>query len=679
MQDKEYFLKRVAPNLLMSGLIAIAPIAVYFFEANAYAYTPFELKTNALQKTITLQENGDAYFVERMEITTTFSFLDQWIYFTSFNEDVSPWLHQPAFDTSTGFSNTVKNLEGEVLISGNGQQNVTLYNQDNERLMLGYGWIPGTLDELGDYYPPYDDQDDQSVRFFLYQENGWDTVIFEYAYWIRGLALQYDDTSEMNWSTAYTNDQLTENVDVTVILPETVTDVTDVKAVSNGASTAKEAEVTKNDQNRIEVRYQADKLFPNEYLQSIITFPQDALTITQEQQNLYQNKIEGFNHLPMLASDLEEQANTRNLYALADIVAWVTLAGLLIYAFLTANSIYKKYDQEHSSLFYGEYYRELPAPYGPAVMGFLYRFGVTEKDDVSATLMDLINQDVIAINSDGQSLTDPKANYTLILNRSKVDTSLKKYESILIAWFFDLVAKGDRLTIDMLNEFTKVESRAIDYLNYNQRFNQAVAEESKKMNFFDDVSAGKKQGAALTGLLILAGLVLTMTRFVLVLGTFTFIVAGLLIGVATGLGVYFNSMQRRSTSGNEDYLKWKAFRKFLLDFSRLQDYSMPMIQIWDKFMVYAVAFGIAELVEKQLRFKYQQLKQETTLNQSRTLRYPLFYRSYVGGFSRSFAGARQTIARAQAARNNSGRGGGGRFGGGGGMRSGGGGGGMRGR
>jgi hypothetical protein len=101
MQDKEYFLKRVAPNLLMSGLIAIAPIAVYFFEANAYAYTPFELKTNALQKTITLQENGDAYFVERMEITTTFSFLDQWSYFTSFNEDVSPWLHQPAFDTST--------------------------------------------------------------------------------------------------------------------------------------------------------------------------------------------------------------------------------------------------------------------------------------------------------------------------------------------------------------------------------------------------------------------------------------------------------------------------------------------------------------------------------------------------------------------------------------------------
>jgi uncharacterized membrane protein len=178
---------------------------------------------------------------------------------------------------------------------------------------------------------------------------------------------------------------------------------------------------------------------------------------------------------------------------------------------------------------------------------------------------------------------------------------------------------------------------------------------------------------------MVGGIIFSILRLILGLGTFTFIVGGLLIALSTGLGIYLTSMQRRSIAGNEDYVKWRAFKKFLTDFSRLQDYSMPMIQVWEKYMVYAVAFGIAELVEKQLRFKYQQLRQEATFEQSRTLRYPFFYRYYVGGLSRSFMGAQRTIAQAQAARNKSGRGGGGRFGGGGGMRFGGGGGGMRGR
>jgi uncharacterized membrane protein len=679
MQDKEHFLKRVAPKLFMSGLIALGPIAFYFFEANAYTNTPFELKTNSLEKTITLETNGDAYFEETMQITTSFSFLDQWIYFKSFNEDVPSWSHRPEFDKNNGFSITLNDLEGELILTGDGQQNITTSNSDNERLMLGFGWLPLTVDEFGDSYPPFDDQDEQSVRFFFYHENGWDTVEVKYSYWIRGLALQYDDTSEMNWSTAYTNDQLTENIDVTVILPETVTTIDDVQAFSNGASLANAAHINQNNQDRIEVHYEVSKLFPNEYLQSIITFPQDALTISPEQQTAYGNRIEGVDHLPLIEADLEEQATNRAIYSLTDIVAWIALAGLVMYAISTSYTIYKKYDQEHASLFYGEYYRELPAEYGPAIMSFLYRFGEIEKDDVSATLMDLIHRDVIAINSDGQSLIDPKANYTLILDRSKVNDSLNKHEMILIAWFFDLVAKGDRLTINMLDEYTKVESRAIDYLNYNQRFNLSVVEEGKKKNFFDDVQAGKQQGIALTGLLMIGGIIFSVLRLLLGLGTFTFIVGGLLIALSTGLGIYFSSMQRRSIAGNEDYLKWRAFKKFLTDFSRLQDYSMPMIQVWEKFMVYAVAFGIAELVEKQLRFKYQQLRQESTFNQSRTLRYPFFYRYYVGGLSRSFMGAQRTIAQAQAARNNSGRGGGGRFGGGGGMRSGGGGGGMRGR
>jgi uncharacterized membrane protein len=118
----------------------------------------------------------------------------------------------------------------------------------------------------------------------------------------------------------------------------------------------------------------------------------------------------------------------------------------------------------------------------------------------------------------------------------------------------------------------------------------------------------------------------------------------------------------------------KNFKKFLEEFTNIKDYPMPGITIWEHYMVYAISFGIADLVEKQLRFKYQQLNRTEELNRSPYFRYPGFYRAYYYGVGRSFMNAQSTIAQAQ--RNNSARGGG-RFGGGGGGFTGGGGSGVR--
>jgi uncharacterized membrane protein len=137
-----------------------------------------------------------------------------------------------------------------------------------------------------------------------------------------------------------------------------------------------------------------------------------------------------------------------------------------------------------------------------------------------------------------------------------------------------------------------------------------------------------------------------------------------------------SSIERRSKQGNEDYVRWRAFEKFLKEFTNIKDYPMPGLTIWEHYMVYATAFGIADLVEKQVRFKYQQMNQTEALNRSPFFRYPGFYGYYYLSLNRSFMSARSTIAQAQAQRNNSGRGGG-RFGGGGGFRTGGGGSGIR--
>jgi hypothetical protein len=51
----------------------------------------------------------------------------------------------------------------------------------------------------------------------------------------------------------------------------------------------------------------------------------------------------------------------------------------------------------------------------------------------------------------------------------------------------------------------------------------------------------------------------------------------------------------------ERVAKWAAFRRFLQDFSTFEDAPALAVIIWERYLVYAVALGVADRVEKQVR------------------------------------------------------------------------------
>ena len=152
--------------------------------------------------------------------------------------------------------------------------------------------------------------------------------------------------------------------------------------------------------------------------------------------------------------------------------------------------------------------------------------------------------------------------------------------------------------------------------------------------------------------------------------TFTLVVPGFSIWFAIGfiifINVYARSIIRRTKKANEEFTKWKAFKKFLEEFSNMKDYPMPGIIVWEHYMVYATEFGIADKVEKQVRFKYSSLGMENELTSSNAtfFFYPSFYNYYSYRMANSFTVASTTIAKAQAARAGGSGGGRGGFGGG---------------
>ena len=670
MDGKSYFIKKKGGVILLSLLAALSGVILLVFEQNAYTLT--DARTSSMEKVITIAENGDVRFQENLDRSFSTQVFFQDIYYTSDHEDIPKDISTPAFDTSR-FATRIYDTNETLMISSDGLFATNTYQ--GYELLLGYSWDENSRDEFG---APIDTIDQESVAWFHYHEGIWGDIRIENDYWINGVALKYADTAEFFWVVAATDNMLTENIDVKVVLPGVDLDVDLVDAYLNGASLATIHHIGVNESNQTYVHIKADRLYPNEYITVRINFPTDRLVIDATQDNLYGNDVSdypianGNPHLQNVETYEASRASFRQTYQLVDIAGIFILVIVLVYSVWKTRSIYLKYDKEHPTDFYGEYYRELPAQYGPAIMGYLYRFKEVSKDDVTATLMDLIRRKFILLDAGTESLTEEKVNYVMKLNKEQDQNKLLAHEKQLIQWFFGLVAGGDTLTLNQLESFTKKENQAIRYMNENQSFNRAVVNAAQSESFFDNVKEPAQKNAAILGLTVLLGIGFMLTRYLLVLGTYTGIIGGILFGVSILIGAYVNSIERRSKKGNEDYVRWKAFEKFLKEFTNIKDYPMPGLTIWEHYMVYATAFGIADLVEKQIRFKYQQLNQMNELNRSPYFRYPGFYRYYHYSMARSFVSAQRTITQAQAQRNNSsGRGGGG-FGGGGGFRGGGG-------
>ena len=54
--------------------------------------------------------------------------------------------------------------------------------------------------------------------------------------------------------------------------------------------------------------------------------------------------------------------------------------------------------------------------------------------------------------------------------------------------------------------------------------------------------------------------------------------------------------RRRTQAGQAEAERWEAFRRYLTDFPRLQEAPPATLELWERFLVYGIAFGIAERV-----------------------------------------------------------------------------------
>ncbi len=294
------------------------------------------------------------------------------------------------------------------------------------------------------------------------------------------------------------------------------------------------------------------------------------------------------------------QANRlRYLSRLDWFLALLALLGAVIGVYF----FWRRFGREHRPSFEGDYYRELPGEYTPAELGVLWRFGKTAAEDLTATILDLARKGWVQIE---EYETEAKG---FLRKRTSLDYRLRRtgepdrplaHEAALLSFLFEQVGGDGSVTFDDIEAYSRKNKTG--FARFWLGWKGLVADEAKNREFFDPRARTGKILEIITGVAMLFAGFAFFTWQVLASGLALFVAGGAFVIAALFL-------RRRSVKGAEDFVRWRAFRRFLLHFSEMERHEIPSLVVWEHFLVYAVTLGVAKEVIKQLPLVFGDISQ----------------------------------------------------------------------
>lgn len=294
------------------------------------------------------------------------------------------------------------------------------------------------------------------------------------------------------------------------------------------------------------------------------------------------------------------EANNKRMMVKLEIILSVLLVFMAIIITLY---LWTKYGKNHKTVFTGEYFRDLPANYTPAELSVLWNFDKIKAQDITATILDLARRKFLRID---EETTEEKniiwknkiiTRYKVTILKTTAD-NLKQHEQFLLDYFIQHIASIEQtFYIDEIENFSKKHKKL--FYQFWLSWQETVRNEAAQYNFFEPPS-NMPVITLISGLIIfILGSIVIQEKQVLGGGL---IVSGAILGLVPRL------FKRHAIEGREDFVKWRAFKKFLTDFSEMDKHEIPSLIIWEHYLVYAVTLGVADKVIKQLYLMFPDMK-----------------------------------------------------------------------
>ena len=423
---------------------------------------------------------------------------------------------------------------------------------------------------------------------------------FKISYRLRGVTVAYDDVVDVNvrlWGDEW--EQRLGKLEGTVHAQGPV-------SRAWGHPVSVRGDVTIDDET---VLYRALDIPPRTFVEARVLFPREYLSSTAGAD------VRGGQAFDRIVAEevgaAEDYARDQEQIdeAVDDLPRTLGLLALiaLLPASLLVLWVYMRFGRELDVGYDREYEQEPPSELAPALVPPLVaqRAGVGS-NEFTATLFDLVRRGIYraAPVTTERSVwaglrTEEVAD--LELSHGSSQDGLEPYEEAVARVVNYVIHDGpERLS----NFRDRIEDDRVQNSKRFKKFKDDVASAVSARNWFSDAGLVPLLGAALLfgglGVLLFwlgrrnySSVAPTWSSVVLLaLG-----VCGLVNAVVAGATAAFVRLwRRRRPEAQLEAERWEAFRRYLTDFPRLHEAAPTTLELWERYLVYGIAFGIAERV-----------------------------------------------------------------------------------
>lgn len=522
----------------------------------------------------------------------------------------------------------------------------------------------------GNYYGTKNKNGDFEIGWGVGLDNSDDTRKYKIEYKVENAVTKYNDYAELYWQLIGEDFEIdAREVKGTIVLPEDANSKEDIRVWGHIETLNGTIYATQLNQ----IDFEVDRYDSNHMLEVRTLFPTEMITSADRTKNveILQTVIEE-------ETKWVEEANQRREARIAKITAVIVIAGIIldiifIITIIRANKNpirnQKKFVPEQEM----EYYRDVPrknATPGEAVQ--LLQRNMTKilnYDDLgkifSAVLLNLKLKGYLEFEID--ETKKDKEKISIRLTRKTNAEELFSEEKEVYTFLDQATLKKEErvLTLKELQKVIKSNPEKIEKLNEGMGkniYSSLLAE-----NLLDEKQSQEYSNTIAIIVLQILFLLFFMMFALIIVGTenigfnhwikTTLLITPILglISIVKKIGILRKTNPYSQKAINE-IEAWKGLKKYMEDFSLLNEKEVPAIEIWERFLVYATAFGIAEKVIKQLKMAYPNFEQVT---QDYTVTYLMMHTNFDSAFS-------SAISSTMSSTYSSATGGGGGFSGGGG-------------
>lgn len=499
------------------------------------------------------------------------------------------------------------------------------------------------------YFGGINDDGKFEISFGVGLDDSTATNTYKISYTVVDAIKKYDDCAELYWQFLGSDAAVdASKITGTIKLPSEADSKEDIRVWGHVETLNGEIYVTSTDT----VEFSLDNYISGNYVEVRIAMPSEMIETAERTYNK--------NVLPSIIEEETEWANEANVrrerkQRNEKIIKTVIIAVMVIIGIILLRQtvkyikIFKNTKKLIPTEKY-EYFREKPDKNStPADALFLYNNGVTAASTAfgnvfSATLLNLSLKGYFKIIVE----QNEKGKKETLIYKTKKDIEDLQYEEERIARFVkNAIDSKEKITIKELQKYIRNHASSVSSLI--EKTGIETKNKNKMTENFDEEKS--KEKSKYIGIAIV--------YFAVAMFCITFLPVVILLIINAILALMINGkLSNLTQKGIDEREKWKGLKKYMEDFSLLNEKEIPALEVWEEYLVYATVFGIADKVIKQLKMVYPQIDEMDDFNTASYI-YLMSHTNFNSSFSKAINSSISSTM-------SSGSGGGGGFSGGGG-------------